>query len=389
MINNSIYYSPTKIFFGEEQENNIGEIINNYGYKNVLIIYGKNSVVKSGLLQRVTNQLTNINYKTKGGVEPNPKINFVVETNNQYKNEQFDLILAIGGGSVIDTAKAIAATKIEKLNPLDVLQRTVNPTKFIAVGTILTLSAAGSELSSSCVLSDLELKVKRGFNNENVRPVFSILNPKLTYSVSKYQTANGIVDIMMHTLERFLNPKYELCFTSEVSVGILRTVVLNGLEVINNPESYEGRANIMLAGGFAHNDLTGIGLENSLRVHQLEHSLSALHDEVSHGEGLAVLFIAWAKVMKQYYLEKFSFLAVRLFDCDNNLTKEELSNLFISKLQKFYIEIGMSSTLRQLNIKEEELDELTLLTTYNKTRTINDAIPLDYDMIYKIFKEAF
>ncbi|MFI3329410.1 MAG: iron-containing alcohol dehydrogenase, partial [bacterium] len=247
MINNSIYYSPTKVYFGEDQENNIGKIIDEYGYKNILIVYGKNSVVKSGLLEKITKQL-NVSYHLRGGVEPNPKISFVLETNEKFKDVNIDLILAIGGGSVIDTAKAISATKLENINPLDILQRKVEPTKFIDVATVLTLSAAGSELSSSCVLSDLELKIKRGFNNNKIRPVFSILNPKLTYTVSKYQTANGIVDIMMHTLERFFNPKYTIQFTSEVAIGILKTVVDNGMIAINNPCDYEARANLMLAG---------------------------------------------------------------------------------------------------------------------------------------------
>lgn len=388
MINNSIYYSPTKVYFGEGQENNIGKIITEFGYKNILIIYGKSSVIKSGLLERITKQI-DVKYHLKGGVEPNPKISFVLEANEEFKNEKIDLILAIGGGSVIDTAKAIAASKLENINPLKILQREVEPTKFIPVATVLTLSAAGSELSSSCVLSDLDLKIKRGFNNNKLRPVFSILNPVLTYTVSKYQTANGIVDIMMHTLERFFNPKYSIQFTSEVSVGILKTVVDNGLTAINNPEDYEARANLMLAGSFAHNDLTGIGLENSLRVHQFEHTLSAVHDEISHGEGLAVMFIAWAKVMKQYHLEKMSFLSQRLFDCDKNLSVEEQANYFINKLQTFYIEIGMAKNLRELNIKENELEEFALLTTYNNTRTISDAIPLDLDLVTKIFKEAF
>ncbi len=390
MINNSIYYSPTKVYFGKGEENKLGSIIQEYDYKNILIIYGKSSIIKSGLLDNITKQLDEIGvkYSLRGGVEPNPKISFVVETNKVYFNHDIDLILAIGGGSVIDTAKAVAATLKENIHPLKVLTREVNPTKFIDVATILTLSAAGSELSSSCVLSDLELKVKRGFNNNNIRPVFSILNPELTYTVSKFQTANGIVDIMMHTLERFFNPVYNLDFTSEVSVGILRTVYKSGPIALSDPNNYEARANLMLAGSFSHNDLTGIGLENSLRVHQFEHALSALHDEISHGEGLAVTFVAWAKVMKTYHLDKMSYLSVRLFDYKGS-SEEDGADFFINQLEKFYKEIGMRTKLREFNIKEEELLELTNLTTYNKTRVIKDAIDLDFDLVYKIFKEAY
>ncbi len=387
MINNAIYHSPTKVYFGDNQEDNVGKIINEFGYKNILVVYGQNSVIKSGLLEKITKQIT-VMYHLRGGVEPNPKISFVNETNEMFKSENIDLILAIGGGSVIDTAKAIASSKLEGIDPLKILEREVNPTKFIDVATVLTLSAAGSELSSSCVLSDLDKKIKRGFNTNSVRPVFSILNPKLTYSVSKFQTANGIVDIMMHTLERFFNPTYDFQFTNEVAIGILKTVMDNGIAAINEPTNYEARANLMIAGSFSHNDLTGIGLENSLRVHQFEHTLSAVHDEISHGEGLAVMFIAWAKVMKNYHLNKMALLAQRLFNCDKTLSLEEQADFFILELQKYYISIGMRSTLQQLNIKESELEMLSELTTHNKTRVINDAIPLDYDLVYKIFKEA-
>lgn len=386
MINNTIYYSPTKIYFGENQENNIGNIINEYGYKNILIIYGKNSVIKSGLLDRIIKQLT-VKYYLKGGVEPNPKVNFVLETNKEFHDKNIDLILAVGGGSVIDTAKAIASSMIEDLNPIDIIQRTIVPTKFIDVATVLTLSAAGSELSQNFVLSDLDTKFKKGYGNPNVRPVFSILNPKLTYTVSKFQTANGIVDIMMHTLERFFNPKCNLEFTNEMAIGVLKTVYDNGVIAINEPENYNARANIMIAGSFAHNDLTSIGMESYLRVHQFEHIVSAIHDEVSHGEGLAILFIAWAKVMKNHYLEKMSLLAERLFDC-KEISLEKKADCFINNLQKFYISIGMKSKLSELGIKDSELEDFSLAISMNKTKTIPDAIELDYELIYKIFKEA-
>ncbi|MFI3251700.1 MAG: iron-containing alcohol dehydrogenase [bacterium] len=389
MIKNSIYYSPTKMYFGEGEENNIGNIINEYGYKNILIIYGKSSVVKSGLLDKITNQLVNVSYKLKGGVEPNPKVSFVVEANEEFKNENFDLILAVGGGSVIDTAKGIAATFNGQLDPIKVLKREIEIKKFIPVATVLTLSASGSEFSSSCVLSELSIGMKQGMTHDSLRPVFSIMNPTLTCSVSKFQTANGIVDIMMHTLERYFDPIYSFDFTNELSIGLIKTVYENGKKAIENPNDYEARANLMICGAFSHNDLTNIGITRNLRVHVLEHAVSALKDEVSHGEGLAVLFIAWAKVMKEYHKIKMAPLAQRLFNVDSKLSIDEQADLFISKLQEFFISIGMSSKLSQLNFIESDLEVLTNMATKDNTRPISDAKPLDNDLVYKIYKEAF
>ncbi len=389
MIINTMYYSPTKLYFGEDEENKIGNIINELGYKNILIIYGKNSVVKSGLLERITNQLKNVKFHLKGGVEPNPKVSFVEEANIEFKNEDIDLILAIGGGSVIDTAKGIAFSFRNQVNPKKVLTRELPMENVVDVATVLTLSASGSELSSSCVLSDLSVNMKQGITSDLIRPVFSILNPKLTYSVSKFQTANGIVDIMMHTLERYFDPINSFDFTNEISIGLLKTVYENGKVAYNEPTNYEARANLMISGAFSHNDLTNIGVSRNLRVHVLEHAVSALKDEVSHGEGLAVLFIAWAKVMKNYHKNKMAVLAQRLFNVDNKISIEEQADLFITKLQEFFISIGMSSNLKQLNFVESDLEILTNMSTKNNTRPINDAVPLDNDLVYKIFKEAF
>ncbi len=389
MINNTIYYSPTKIYFGENQEKNLGKIIDEYNYKNILIIYGKSSVVKSGLLKSVTEQLDHINVYTKGGVEPNPKVGFVVEANKEFKNKKIDLILALGGGSVIDTAKAIALTIEKQIDPVKMLKKEIDVNSAIPVATILTLAASGSELSNSLVLSDLSINMKQGLNSDLIRPVFSILNPVLTNSVSKFQTANGIVDIMMHTLERYFDPVYNFDFNNEISIAIIKTVYENGKIAIENPSDYSARANLMICGAFSHNDITNIGVTRQLRVHVLEHAVSALKDEVSHGEGLAVLFIAWAKVMKEFHKDRMALLAQRIFNCDNSLTIEKQAKIFIHKLQEYFISLGLSSTLKQLNFVEEDLETLALLTTKNKTLTINDAIPLDYNLVYKIFKEAF
>lgn len=388
MISNTKYYSPTKIFFGEDEENKIGEIVNEYGYKNILIIYGKSSVVKSGLLDKITKQLSNVNVYLKGGVEPNPKVSFVVEAINEFKDSKIDLILAIGGGSVIDTAKGIAATIKDGLDPIKVLKREVQINNVVDVATVLTLSASGSELSSSCVLSELSLNMKQGITSDLLRPVFSILNPKLTYSVSKYQTANGIVDIMMHTLERYFDPIHTFDFTTEISLGLLKTVYTNGLIAIDDPTNYDARANLMISGAFSHNDLTNIGITRNLRVHVLEHSVSAIKDEVSHGEGLAVLFISWAKVMREYHKDKMALAAQRIFDVDKSISIDEQSILFINKLQEFFIYIGMAKNLTQLGFVEDDLDILTNLSTKNNTRSISDAVPLDNELVYKIFKEA-
>lgn len=382
----NIYYAPTKLYIGQEEEN-IGTILKEFNAKKVLVLYGKGSIIKNGLYDTVINKLKedNICFFVEGGIEPNPKVEFV--RNVLAKNYDIDFILAIGGGSVIDTAKSIAVSYKQNIDPWEFNKKTKVPKKALPIGVILTIAAAGSEMSNSCVISNLALEAKNGFNSDLVRPKFAIMNPINTFSLPKYQIACGIVDIMMHTLERFITP-YKSDLADELSIGILRCVYKNGLIAYNDPKNYDARRELMLSSSFSHNGLTEIARPMCFRVHQFEHVMSALHDDIAHGAGLAVAFIAYAKYIykNEIALERFKMLAYRVFDIKETNNKEEDALNGILKLQEFFIKLGMPKNMNDLGIKEDELENLSLHVSWNKTRTINDIIPLRYEEMKEIYK---
>lgn len=301
------FVSPTKIFFGRDTELNVGNILKGYNIKKVLLHYGQKSIFKTGLYDRVVTSLKNagIEYVELGGVEPNPKIDKVREGVTLARENNVELVLAVGGGSVIDSAKAIAAGFYADFDPWCFNAHTKTVEKALPVGVILTISAAGSELSNSCVISNPETNVKNGFNSDLIRPKFAIMNPCLTFSVSKYQTACGVVDILMHTLERYLSDVSGVSFSDEMALGLVRSMLASGKTVINDPENYEARANIMIASSFSHNGLTGLGSKMYFTVHKLEHAVSGLFDNVAHAAGLSVLFPAWAEYTKDLFFDKW------------------------------------------------------------------------------------
>lgn len=307
-----IYYSPTKVYFGNYEEE-VGKVIHEYGYKKVLFHFGKHSIYQSGLYQIVIQSLKQyqIDYVELGGVEPNPKIDLVRKGVDLVKTNEVDFILAVGGGSVIDSAKAIACGAKVDFDPWLFSTHEKTPSVSLPIGVILTISAAGSELSNSCVITHPNLKIKNGFNSDIIRPIFAIMNPKLTCSVSKYQTACGIVDIMMHTMERYFVDE-SLTFTDEMAIGLLKSVVHSGKRVMENLNDEEARASLMIASSFSHNGLTGIGKTMYFSVHKLEHILSGTYDYISHGAGLAVLFPAWAKWVYPNLREKFDIFVTEV-----------------------------------------------------------------------------
>ncbi|MBO5852824.1 MAG: iron-containing alcohol dehydrogenase, partial [Clostridia bacterium] len=252
------FYTPTKIYFGKEKEKCVGEIIKEYGFKKIMLQYGLGSVKKSGLLDAVMNSLykNEIEVVEMGGVEPNPKYDFINKAIKVAKEEKVELILAVGGGSVIDSSKFTALGVASGLDVFDIAMGREKTDKALPVACILTISAAGSEMSASAVLTNSELGIKKGAGGDHIRPLFSILNPELTYSVSPYQTACGISDIMAHTMERYFYPCDDTPLTDRISEGLLKAVVEAGRVVINEPENYEARATIMWASSLSHNNLT-------------------------------------------------------------------------------------------------------------------------------------
>ena len=383
------FYTPTKIFFGKGKESQIGEIVKNYGFKKIMLQYGMGSIKKCGLYTLVMNSLkeNGIEVVEMGGVEPNPKYAFINEAIKIAVSEKVELILAVGGGSVIDSAKYTAIGAASGLDVFEVAMGRAKTDKALPVGCILTISAAGSEMSASAVLTNTEAGIKKGTGGDYIRPLFSILNPELTYSVSPYQTACGISDIMAHTMERYFYPCDDTPLTDRIAEGLLKSVVEAGRIVIKEPEDYEARATIMWASSLSHNNLTGCGRENALAVHQLEHALSGMFDHIAHGAGLAVLFPAWCRYAYKKNVSRFAQFARSVFDVTD--TDDETAAVKgIESLEKFFAEIGMPSKLREFNI-DNESEALAELCTMKRTRTIKSYVEIDAKIAKEIFESCY
>ena len=381
------FVSPTKIYFGKNKEQLIGQICKEYGYKKVLIVIGQNSVKKSGLLDLVLSSLNDndIEYQILEGVRPNPTTDLCYKGIEQAREFKPDALLAIGGGSVIDTAKNIAAGYYYNGDSFDFNLHKATPTKALPIGVILTISASGSELSNSCVIQDDQTQIKRGFNSDLVRPVFAIENPELTYSVSKVQTAYGIVDIMMHTLERYFNASSDNEPADGFAEVLLRSVIKAARTVVDNPEDYDARATLMLMSSLSHNGITSIGKDGFLYVHQLEHALSGVYPDVAHAAGLAVLFPAWAKYYVNYDTDKFDSLAKNVFGLNN---KDKLANAKagIDEIEKLFAILSMPKTLKDLGINNPDINKLVNIITDNGNRVINHP---KKNMDQKVLSEIF
>lgn len=386
---NFVYHTPTKVYFGKDTQKNVGEIIKGYGFKTIMMQYGKDSIKKSGLYDEVISSLkaNGINVIEMGGVEPNPKVSFVREAIKKARDGKAEMILAVGGGSVIDSAKSTAAGALYDGDVWDFPTQKKIPEKALPVGCILTHSAAGSEMSSSAVLTNMELNMKRGFNSELNRCLFAICNPELTYTVGKYQTACGIVDIMSHTIERYFTLCPPTPLTDSVAEGILRSVVSAAKVVMDNPTDYDARATIMWASSLSHNGLTGCGRENALAVHQMEHALSGEYDFVAHGAGLAMLFPAWARFVYKEDVSRFAQFARNVWDVKES-DDEKAALMGIDAMADFFKSIGMPLSLAELGITDDCADRLAELCTFGRTRTVKSQVTLDYDNIKKIFESC-
>lgn len=384
------YYAPTKIIFGKDRETEVGEIIKNYGFKKIMMQYGKQSIKQSGLYDRVISSLkqAEIEVVEMSGVEPNPKLDFVRKAAELARAEKVELILAVGGGSVIDSSKSTAASAAMNCDPWDLHTRKKAINAALPVACILTHSAAGSEMSGNAVITNMDENMKRGVGSEHLRPLFSILNPELTFTVSKYQTACGIVDIMAHTMERYFTVCEPTPITDSIAEGLLRTVISASKLVMKNPCDYNARADIMWASSVSHNDLTSCGRESYLAVHQIEHALSGEFDEIAHGAGLAVLYPAWAKYIYKENIPRFAQFARNVWGVtESDDTKAAISG--IEKMSDFFAEIGMPTKLRDFGISNKSFERMAWLCTFGKTRTIKTFVELDCDKITEIFKLCY
>jgi len=380
------YYTPTKVIFGKDKHKDVGKIIKEYGYSNIMLQYGQGSIKKSGLYDEIMASLSEhgINVVEMGGVEPNPKISFVREAVKIAKENNVEMILAVGGGSVLDSSKSTAAGALSDCDPWDFHLGKAIPEKSLPVGCILTISAAGSEMSSSAVVTNMELNMKRGFNSDVNRCKFAIMNPELTYTVSPYQTACGMVDIMAHTMERYFMPFEPTDLTDRIAESILKAVISAGKTLMQNPCDYDARANMMWASSLSHNGLTGCGRQNALPVHQLEHALSGEYDHIAHGAGLSVLFPAWAKYIYKHNIPRFAQFARRVWDCTNE-NDEAAAVCGIEKMAEFFKSLGMPSRLSDFGLDASCTDRLSELCTFSKQRTVKSYIDMDYGVIKDIF----
>lgn len=389
-MENFEFHAPTKIIFGKDTHKQVGEVISSYGYKKVLLHYGGGSVKKNGLYESIVASLNDskIDFVELAGVQPNPKLSLVKKGVQICKSQGIELVLAVGGGSVLDSAKVIATGALYDCDPWEFSAKITTPTMALPVGAVLTLSASGSEMSTSAVITNEENLLKRGYNSEFNKPLFSICNPELTYSVDKYQTACGIVDIMMHTLERYFTlSESDVELTDRLAEGLIKTVINAGTKALDNPNDYGARANLMWAGSLSHNDLMGAGRKVFMACHHLEHELSGMYDFVAHGAGLSVVFIAWAKYLYKYSIPRFCQYATRIWNIEMDYQNPEKTALAgILATERFFSDIGMPIRLSEFNIGGDKIAEMAQKCTFWGKRTLPDYIELGQKEIEDIFK---
>lgn len=393
-MNSFEFYSPTKVIFGKGVENNIGQEVKAWGGKKVLLHFGGSSARKSGVLARIETSLRDagIDYISLGGVVPNPRLSLVREGIELCRREKVDFLLAVGGGSVIDSSKAIA---LGLANPdiaiWDIFDGKKSPAASLPVGVVLTIAAAGSETSNSCVITNENGLLKKGYNDNLMRPKFAFMNPELTYSLPPYQTAAGIVDIMMHTIERYFCSQKGNELTDRIAEQLLRNTIRYGKICMENPSDYKARSEIMWSGSLSHNQLTGLGGQGDFSGHQLEHELSGMFD-VTHGAGLAAIWCWWARYVMKVDINRFVQYALNVWDCVLDPINPETTALEgIKKTEELFASIGMPTSLSQLGIgivSDAQIEEMAIKCCRFGERTVGTVKPLNAEDIKAIYKMA-
>ncbi|RRF95776.1 MAG: iron-containing alcohol dehydrogenase [Lachnospiraceae bacterium] len=394
-MKNFIYDIPTKVYFGKDEELNVGKYLKEFGATKVLLHYGGHSAEKSGLLDKVRKAMKdeNIPFVELGGVRANPSIELVRKGVKLAIDENVDFVLAVGGGSVMDSSKAISHGAANPgVDEWDIQTKKVPFTKSLKKGCILTLAAAGSEMSDSCVISNDEVHAKKGINCPQNRMCFAIEDPCLTFSVPKYQTACGAVDISMHTIERYFNVGDHTDLPDAIAEAVIRENNKAGKICCDDPNNYEARATMMWASSLAHNDLTGLGRGKFLQLHQFEHVMSAVYPSITHGAGLAALWPSWARYNMKYNKKRWAKYAENVWGvkCDP-ADPDEGINKAIDMQENYYRSIGMPVTLRELSdeIKESDIEKFADMVSENGNRVLPGPKPLDRDDILAIFKMAY
>lgn len=387
------YYTPTRVVFGKDTHLQAGRLAKEYGAHKVLVHYGGNSAKKSGVLDAVCESLTaeGIPYVILGGVVPNPRLSKVYEGIRLCRQEQVDFLLAVGGGSVIDSCKAIAyGIANPDTDVWNFYKKTAVPKACAPVGAVLTIAAAGSEMSNSSVITNEDGWLKRGYRNDLCRCKFAVLNPRLTYTLPQYQTESGCVDILMHTMERYFVNTETMEITDSISEALMQTVIYNARILLKEPGNYNARAEVMWAGSLSHNDLTGCGTAGGdWACHQMEHELGGMFD-VAHGAGLAAIWGSWAKYVYKENPERFAQFATNVFDipCSSDFEKTALAG--IEAMEDFFRSVEMPTSLSELGLtlNDEQIHTLAFKCSFEDTRTIGVFKHLTMKDIEKIYQMA-
>ncbi len=387
------YYAPTHVYFGRGAELEAGKILRSMSLNRVLVHFGSSSARKSGLLERVERTLIDngIEFIELGGVVPNPRLSLVREGIRICRENRLSAVLAIGGGSVIDSAKAIGYGVFNDGDVWDFYSKKRTPEGCLPIAAVLTLSATGSEMSDSSVITNEDGNLKRGCNTDYSRPVFSLLNPELTYSVSPYQTSCGTADIMMHTLERFFHRGFTLPITDDLSASLLRDVMANGRKALETPDDYSARAALMWAGSLSHNGLMNAGNDarGDWACHQLEHELSGMFD-VAHGAGLTAIWGSWARYVMDAGYGRFITLGEKVFGHAPSGNDEDDALKAIEAMEDFFRSINMPTSISGLGISpsDDEIDELAEKCSFFGTRTVGNIKALGKEDMKTIYLNA-
>jgi len=387
VLNEFTFYNPVKLIFGKDALENLPTEVSQYG-KKVLVVYGGGSIKKNGVYEAVLNKLSSINCEVfeLSGVEPNPRVETARKGIEICKQNEIDLVLAVGGGSVIDCSKLIAAGAKYEGDPWDFVIKKAFPNEALPLGTVLTLAATGSEMNAGSVITNTATEEKFGWGSPFVFPKFSILNPEFTFTVPKEHTVYGMVDIMSHVFEQYFHNATNTPITDEMCEGVLRTVIETAPKLINDLENYELRETILFAGTVGLNGFLSIGSRGDWATHDIEHSVSAIYD-IPHGGGLAILFPHWMRHNVKYNPERFAKLATRVFNVDpNNKTVEEIAYEGINQLSEFWKSLGAPSKLSDYGIDDSKFDQMVSHSVDNGP--LGNFRKLEADDVYAILRNA-
>ena len=383
------FVNPTRIVFGEGKEKEIGSFLSEYGFRKALLVYGGGSIKKNGLYDVVIKSLqeSGVSFFELSGIKANPDVSFVKDGLSLLKKNPVDCVLAIGGGSVIDVAKSIAASYFYDGDPLDFNRHLLLPKKALPIAVILTIASAGSESSDSCVISSYETKFKGGFNSPLVRPILALEDPLLLKTVPFRQRNAGIVDMMMHSMERYFAKSEPFQLADDWALSLIKNVKTIAKSLLINPNDIDALSSLMLDSSLAHDGLTGLGKKQCFVVHPLEHALSGYEPNIIHGEGIAVCYLGWAKYIYQEDLPKFSRFARFVFDI-NEIHDAKAAIMGIEAMESFYKELHVPTSLRDLGLSSKDIPSLANIATGNGTRVIGccprSLTKEDIEAIYRL-----